>query len=78
MIEVRLALACCSSMYICNVRFGFSYDSFSRIPSLSELEEHSLQQFTLVGDSLLLVKLLQRIYHCLDVLTVKLDGVEEV
>ena len=46
--------------------------------SLSELEEHALEEFAFVRDGLLLVKLLQRVDHRLDVLAVKLNRVEEV
>lgn len=46
--------------------------------SLSELEEHSLEQLTLVGDRLLLVELLKWIDDSLDVLTVELDRIEEI
>ena len=46
--------------------------------SLSELEEHSLEELAFVSDGLFLIEFFERVNDCLDVLSVKLDGVEEV
>ena len=56
---------------------AFDFD-LSLTCSLSEFEEHPLEKLTFVRYGLLLVELFERVDHRLDVLTVQLNGVQEV